>query len=1427
MKNKIISVILSLVMIIGCMSSVANAENQYMLNEDFESYSDGGAPSASFSVSAPGGYAVKETETGSKVLIARSTLSSASISALFPETAMETVFSAQVLIGSDMTSGSLFTLADSSGQSFDIMRLSDKGALTLADGKRLGSFRSGEWKKIAVAVNFFEKRMDVYINGNAVLSSWRFNSLLTSASQLKFELDAPGGEKVSNLVVDNVKVYYGDKPEKADLQKRYLPLALCTDCISKDIAKDDTNSSSSDAKGTAYFYQDFTAKNIEMITAKENILEIARMPEGDEHLHAMHFKRLDNSNDFHSDFSLSNQKLWQESKYIIEFETYIVKNEGEFGLSIRNADSTRSTLVSVEGNNIKVNSSKLATIDYGTWAKIIVATDVTSQTCTVWVNGEKACTNLPVGNTRTTPRSMRFHVYAGSDTEMYVDNVRVYSGNIPFEVELYEGENGIATLMEPNSVAENYIDDAAVFMTECDSLYFGGKKYKYSDLGENVVIDNDEFMISEMLFEKVFPGTSKKISAHTRNISDINYVAVEKVCKDVLGYSVYSDERGFVMVDTNSLITYTNSNDTALEPIDEVYRYIQFDRESGKELLSQVESYVGAKGHPRILTNQTQLAKVKANANSDALVSKWLRDVLDTANAYVNSPIVEYKFEGGTLLNAARAAQVSIVNTSTAYLLTGDTKYAERAWLEMENVLSWQNWNQGGHHLDCSELLHGVAIGYDNLYSYLTDEQKKFVVDKTYELVLEGCVIHYSQEIPKHGWRKSVENWAVVCSGSLIAACIAFGTEGYSEYQEEFEFLLSSAMRTMEYPLMSFFPDGGWYEGSTYWNYTVKFLTQSVLAPLYYSTGSVHQMLDPKGVSTTLEYILYMQAGKGVSYNYFDSHASHLSTQDGFLIPTILGDEDLTNLWLKNCLDGSKTGTVTGLLWYTPTKSDTSFNLPNDKFFESTGTGHMIGEWGNTDNSFAAFRSGRNDVTHAHLDNGSFIFDALGERWAMDLGPDDYNIPGGYHNIDTGYQLYRKRPEGHNTVVINFREDIAFEYYGGQGVYCESNLMASESKPRGAYMAIDLSDIYKHDTKSYLRGYYLGDNRTSLIVQDEIELLENGSDINWFMHTEADVKIAEDGKNASLTIGSKEVRVEAVCNADSWYFTTTEPKPHETAPVRPGQLEGNYTNAGITRLTLKATGSGKVNITVKLTPVKNSNSSPVEFVPISQWTIPDGEIPEAITLTGISAYGEVIDGFEPTKYNYTIDIPYGEDDPVITATSDEGTVRVEQSSGDFEPARVYLADGQGNEYIYTVSINPVSRHIGIMDGMKVVYGTASASHIPQSENPPEHIVDGNLETRWAAQGSGPWCQTDLGKVTDIEGVALAIYDGENRIANFELYISEDGEKWQKIYDGTSSGKTNGYESYLINAKARYIRFVGFQSNVGSWNSVLELGALVK
>ena len=118
-----------------------------------------------------------------------------------------------------------------------------------------------------------------------------------------------------------------------------------------------------------------------------------------------------------------------------------------------------------------------------------------------------------------------------------------------------------------------------------------------------------------------------------------------------------------------------------------------------------------------------------------------------------------------------------------------------------------------------------------------------------------------------------------------------------------------------------------------------------------------------------------------------------------------------------------------------------------------------------------------------------------------------------------------------------------------------------------------------------------------------------------------------------------------------------------------------------------------------------------------------------------------------------------------------------------------------------------------------VAGVTAAGH---DGNGPDGTVDGDPGTRWSAQGDGQWIQWDLGGVHDVARVGLAFYRGDGRVNTFDLAVSTDGAGFVRVLDRQrSSGTTTDFETFDLPAgtAARYVRYVGHGSDVGSWNSL--------
>jgi hypothetical protein len=263
------------------------------------------------------------------------------------------------------------------------------------------------------------------------------------------------------------------------------------------------------------------------------------------------------------------------------------------------------------------------------------------------------------------------------------------------------------------------------------------------------------------------------------------------------------------------------------------------------------------------------------------------------------------------------------------------------------------------------------------------------------------------------------------------------------------------------------------------------------------------------------------------------------------------------------------------VLWYDAgLAADSKVDLPLDKHFRGADIVTFRSAWNDRDALFVGFKAGDNKANHSHLDLGSFVFDALGQRWAMDLGADNYNLPGFFGKARWTY--YRLRAEGQNALVLN----------PGAGPDQEPSAAASlerfESKPARSFAIADLTPAYRKDAQSVRRGIALLD-RQHLLVQDEVRA---GAPVAawWFMHTAAGIDIASDGRSATLKQGGATLRAELLSPPQAAFET----RPAAPLPGSPNPERQNR-NEGIRKLTVHLADAREFRIAVLLTPLRDGS----------------------------------------------------------------------------------------------------------------------------------------------------------------------------------------------------------------------------------------------
>ena len=108
-------------------------------------------------------------------------------------------------------------------------------------------------------------------------------------------------------------------------------------------------------------------------------------------------------------------------------------------------------------------------------------------------------------------------------------------------------------------------------------------------------------------------------------------------------------------------------------------------------------------------------------------------------------------------------------------------------------------------------------------------------------------------------------------------------------------------------------------------------------------------------------------------------------------------------------------------------------------------------------------------------------------------------------------------------------------------------------------------------------------------------------------------------------------------------------------------------------------------------------------------------------------------------------------------------------------------------------------------------------------NVPANAGDNNLMTRWSGAGDGAWLQVDLGGTYTVTSISTAAYNGNGRQNIFDIQVSTTGTSWTTVFSGRTSGTTTNEEMFdVTDSGARYVRYLGHMSTVGTFNSVTEL-----
>ena len=602
--------------------------------------------------------------------------------------------------------------------------------------------------------------------------------------------------------------------------------------------------------------------------------------------------------------------------------------------------------------------------------------------------------------------------------------------------------------------------------------------------------------------------------------------------------------------------------DTAAVGLD----YLRLSRDLPKISQQRMEADLSAAlaglARPFVLANRAQFDRVKRELtapNGDGYIKNAYAYAIEQADALLDAPSCVYvKPDGQRLLEVSREVLNRMITLGFAWQMTGERKYFQRGWTELEQVCGFGDWNPG-HFLDAAEMTLAVTIGYDWFYEALTEEQKDLLADTVYHYALTPGDPTNLPRVFKNWWSWSKTNWNSVCYGGLGAAAMAFA-DRYPDYAAKF---LRKAYYDMPAAMKIFRPDGVYVEGNSYWEYGTSYLVYFITTSRNFF-GTDYGLSALPGFDKLGHFPLYISTPTG-AFNTGDNRSF------APFAPAIFwfageNDEPMLSAYqrlsyhegLPRPAEFSATGLQTyaseqarkfalGALWCDPAlvADPAEPPLPTSVHLRSGESQEFVlmrSAYCDPMATYAGIKGGYNYTNHGDLDIGTFVFESQGVCWFEDLGKSDYNSSGYFNGLVFGgrWKNYRKRAEGHNTLVINPGRAAEDQY-----PYARAAFSSFENDTA----ILDMTQAYmRNGVQSVVRELSMLPDYAGIRIIDKIEC-KAGSDIYWFAHTTAAIEITENGKNAILRKDGKEITA-VLGEGGAGRFTVMEAVPLPESPAR-------------------------------------------------------------------------------------------------------------------------------------------------------------------------------------------------------------------------------------------------------------------------------------
>jgi len=408
-------------------------------------------------------------------------------------------------------------------------------------------------------------------------------------------------------------------------------------------------------------------------------------------------------------------------------------------------------------------------------------------------------------------------------------------------------------------------------------------------------------------------------------------------------------------------------------------------------------AFISPTKHPRLFLSGKELQRLRETLQADPpaeLAAQYAQLLGKADQCFTEDKLTVYGGRYATAMPPAvpprhkdnfpywtglsREIEVRIEALATAYLLSGQQKYADLCLEWTLALCQWPQWTDPDYSsrdacLDTGHFCHAVAFAYDFLYDVLSEEDRQTIRDA---LLDKGAAA--VMRAGESGWARSMSwpnGFAVVMGGMGIAGIATLGDDGRAE-----QYVTYARRRIGEF-YDARDQDGGYVEGLVYGGYAMS-LTMPFAGTL--SKHGDDTLVSHPYIRKNLRFATWCLDPVSMgSVNFCDSNYSH-------------HDYNALAGWLAHTGDGlgrwylEHNAGIADLWRYTPplailwhprgVKAQAPTDWPAAAHFRDIGWAVLRSDF-TGDGFLLAMRSGYHG-SHCQLDQNSFMLNVKG-RWVL------------------------------------------------------------------------------------------------------------------------------------------------------------------------------------------------------------------------------------------------------------------------------------------------------------------------------------------------------------------------------------------------------------------------------------------------------------